>query len=106
MIIAIDLRRDLDLSQIKLVHQCPRALVSVPVVPFVWVYVRERSTDLWHILLHTVTVAFDALLEMLGDIMDRVRSEPAFIDRGFDLGGKRIGAVCADLARRKQRLIL
>ena len=51
-------------------------------------------------------VAFDALLVMLDDVMNRVSSEPAFIDRGCNLGGKRIGAGCTDLARRKQRFIL
>jgi hypothetical protein len=43
-----------------------------------------KTTNLWHVLLDSKLIAFNALLQVLGDVMHGVRVEQPFIDRGFN----------------------
>jgi hypothetical protein len=57
-----------------------------------------ESADLRHVLLHPEMVTLDTLLEMLGDIMNRIRMQVPIIDLRLDCRRKGVGAVRADLA--------
>jgi len=43
-----------------------------------------EAADLWHVPLYPEMVTFDALLEVLGDIVDGARMEKPVINRRFD----------------------
>jgi len=49
--------------------------------------------------LHPEMVAFDALLQVLRDIMHGIRMEEPLFDRSFDCRGKGVGAVGANFSR-------
>lgn len=43
-----------------------------------------KAADLRHVLLHSEMVALDPLLQILGDILDRVRMQKPIIDGSLD----------------------
>jgi hypothetical protein len=45
-----------------------------------------EAADLRHVLLHAEMVAFDALREMIGDIVEGIRTQEAAANRRFDCG--------------------
>jgi hypothetical protein len=65
-----------------------------------------ETADFGHVLLHSKVVTLNALLKMLGDIMDWIRLQKAVIDGCLDRRGEGVGTIRANLFQLEQRFLL
>lgn len=65
-----------------------------------------KASDLWHVLPHSKVVAFDALLEMFGNVVNWAGMRQAVVDDRLDRCGEGIGIARTDLAWQKQGFVL